>query len=117
MPQPPRKRPQYQAKKAWKHSGPRPGGGNPGYSAPKRPAPKKDSREQGWDQVAGWYDKLVGDRGSDYHRNVILPAAMRLLAPSPGERSSISAVAKESSSRSCSKQRSPRSPASMPAPA
>lgn len=40
----------------------------------------------GWDQVAGWYDKLVGDEGSDYHRHVILPAALRLLDPQPGER-------------------------------
>jgi SAM-dependent methyltransferase len=28
----------------------------------------------------------VGDKGSDYHRHVILPAALRLLAPQPGER-------------------------------
>ena len=41
--------------------------------------------EKGWDPVAVWYDKLVGDHGSDYHRQVILPAAMRLLAPQPGE--------------------------------
>jgi len=45
-----------------------------------RPAPV------GWDHVAAWYDRLVGDEGSDYHRNVILPAALRLLAPQPGER-------------------------------
>lgn len=36
--------------------------------------------------MAAWYDKLVGETGSDYHRNVILPAALRLLAPQPGER-------------------------------
>jgi ubiquinone/menaquinone biosynthesis C-methylase UbiE len=36
--------------------------------------------------VAAWYDRLVGDEGSDYHRHVILPAAMRLLDPQPGER-------------------------------
>lgn len=41
--------------------------------------------ESGWDPVAAWYDKLVGESGSDYHRNVILPAAMRMLAPQPGE--------------------------------
>jgi ubiquinone/menaquinone biosynthesis C-methylase UbiE len=40
----------------------------------------------GWDHVAAWYDKLVGEEGSDYHRNVILPVAMRLLEPKPGER-------------------------------
>jgi len=35
--------------------------------------------------VASWYDRLVGDEGSDYHRHVILPAALRLLDPQPGE--------------------------------
>lgn len=43
------------------------------------------SEEKGWDGVAGWYDKLVGADGSDYHRNVILPAAMDLLAVREGE--------------------------------
>lgn len=33
-----------------------------------------------------WYDKLVGDEGSDYHRNVILPAALKLLDLKAGER-------------------------------
>ena len=36
--------------------------------------------ERGWDGVAGWYDKLVGVDGSDYHQNVILPAVIDLLA-------------------------------------
>jgi len=35
--------------------------------------------------VAAWYDKLVGEGGSDYHRQVIVPAALRLLDPQPGE--------------------------------
>ncbi len=42
--------------------------------------------EEGWDHVAAWYDRLVGDEGSDYHRNVILPAAMRMLDVQAGER-------------------------------
>ncbi|MFD2257502.1 class I SAM-dependent methyltransferase [Luteolibacter algae] len=45
-----------------------PGGGKP---------PGK--QERGWDGVAGWYDKLVGADGSDYHQHVILPAVMELL--------------------------------------
>lgn len=40
----------------------------------------------GWDQAAQWYDHLVGDLGSDYHRNVLLPAALRMLAPVAGQR-------------------------------
>ena len=41
--------------------------------------------ERGWDPVAAWYDKLVGETGSDYHRQVILPATMRMLDPQPSE--------------------------------
>lgn len=50
--------------------------------AAKKSAPTGD---RGWDPVAAWYDKLVGESGSDYHRNVILPAALRMLDPKPGE--------------------------------
>ncbi len=50
------------------------------------PARKTALTDTGWDPVAAWYDKLVGESGSDYHRNVILPAALRLLNCQPGER-------------------------------
>lgn len=46
---------------------------------------KKAAADRGWDPVAAWYDKLVGEAGSDYHRHLILPAALRLLDPRPGE--------------------------------
>jgi ubiquinone/menaquinone biosynthesis C-methylase UbiE len=39
-----------------------------------------------WGKVAEWYDDLVGESGSEYHREVVLPGVMRLLAPAPGER-------------------------------
>lgn len=57
---------------------------------PRRPfRPQKDrkpaSTDRGWDPVAAWYDKLVGETGSDYHKNVILPAALRMLDAKPGE--------------------------------
>ena len=51
-----------------------------------RPPRRPPATGGGWDQVAAWYDKLVGDEGSDYHQHVILPAALRLLDPHPGER-------------------------------
>ena len=41
--------------------------------------------ERGWDGVAGWYDKLVGADGSDYHQHVILPAVMGLLGIEKGD--------------------------------
>lgn len=55
---------------------------------PRRPKPAQGLRtppEQGWDPVAKWYDRLVGETGSDYHRNVILPAALRLIQLERGE--------------------------------
>ena len=52
----------------------------------RRHTPKeKSAAPTAWDPVAAWYDKLVGEAGSDYHRNVILPAALRLLGPVAGE--------------------------------
>lgn len=51
----------------------------------KQPSPQPPSSNRGWDPVAAWYDKLVGEAGSDYHRHVILPAALRLLDARPGE--------------------------------
>lgn len=39
-----------------------------------------------WDHVASWYDKLVGDEGSDYQRHVVLPAALALLDVQKGQR-------------------------------
>ncbi len=46
----------------------------------KQTAPRTD-----WGEVATWYDQLVGESGSEYHREVVLPGAVRLLAPKPGE--------------------------------
>lgn len=43
------------------------------------PAPAPSPNEKGWDQVAQWYENLVGDEGSDYHKNVIVPAVMKRL--------------------------------------
>jgi ubiquinone/menaquinone biosynthesis C-methylase UbiE len=64
----------------------RPGNGPPGNRS--RPGSRQGPRPEpgGWDHVAAWYDRLVGDEGSDYHQNVILPVALRLLDPQPEER-------------------------------
>lgn len=62
-------------------------GGRGGFF-PKKRVPRNaaaNPKEKGWDGVAGWYDKLVGADGSDYHQNVILPAAMDLLTVREGE--------------------------------
>jgi SAM-dependent methyltransferase len=38
-----------------------------------------------WGDAAEWYDQLVGEEGSEYHRHVVLPGALRLLAARPGD--------------------------------
>ncbi|MFK7884936.1 MAG: class I SAM-dependent methyltransferase, partial [Phycisphaerales bacterium] len=45
---------------------------------------KTVAQKQGWDPVAGWYDDLISNRGSDHHRNTILPGVERLLDAQPG---------------------------------
>jgi len=54
--------------------------------APRSPLPKttpppapRRPEETHWGDVALWYDKHVGDEGSEYHREVILPGVLRLL--------------------------------------
>ena len=39
-----------------------------------------------WDKVAGWYDGWVGEEGSEFHREVAIPAVMQLLEPARGEK-------------------------------
>lgn len=75
--EPPRKRPGKRG---------RPGKqAKPAKRGPRK-QPQRDSTERGWDPVAAWYDQLVGKGGSDYHRNVVLPAAARMLGGLEGQR-------------------------------
>jgi ubiquinone/menaquinone biosynthesis C-methylase UbiE len=54
---------------------------------PAAPVPKSQHHQRtDWGDVAAWYDQLVGESGSEYHREVVLPGVLRLLAPKPGER-------------------------------
>jgi ubiquinone/menaquinone biosynthesis C-methylase UbiE len=46
----------------------------------------KNTEEKGWDEVAQWYDELVGNKGSDYHKNVIVPAVIEMLEIRRGEK-------------------------------
>ena len=52
--------------------------------------PKKSPTSSGprtdWGEVADWYDQLVGESGSEYHREVVLPGVLRLLALRKGEK-------------------------------
>jgi ubiquinone/menaquinone biosynthesis C-methylase UbiE len=52
----------------------------------KEPAKKTPSAAPtDWGDVADWYDQLVGDSGSEYHREVVLPGTLRMLSPKPGD--------------------------------
>ncbi len=67
----------------------RPDGPRPTFQ-PKKPAARPAAKPQGsgmtdWNRVADWYDDLVGDAGSEFHREVILPGTMRLLAAKRGD--------------------------------
>lgn len=55
----------------------------PAQEKPREPA-LADSTD--WDSVSKWYDQLVGESGSEYHREVVLPGVIRLLAPKPHQR-------------------------------
>lgn len=46
----------------------------------KRPRPPETS----WGNVAGWYDNLIGQGGSEHHTNIILPGVLRLLGSIKG---------------------------------
>jgi ubiquinone/menaquinone biosynthesis C-methylase UbiE len=47
---------------------------------------RKKPHKTDWGNVADWYDQLVGESGSEYHREVVLPGVLRLAAVQPGER-------------------------------
>ncbi|HMO26589.1 MAG TPA: class I SAM-dependent methyltransferase [Tepidisphaeraceae bacterium] len=49
-------------------------------------APPPKTKTTDWTPVASWYDQLVGESGSEYHREVVLPGVMRLLGAEKGQR-------------------------------
>jgi SAM-dependent methyltransferase len=60
---------------------------------PKKKSTRNNTRHEekaraptSWDKVAGWYDGWVGEEGSEFHREVAIPAVMRLLEPTEGEK-------------------------------
>ena len=53
------------------------------FSLPARPQPAADTS---WNQVAGWYDELLSDKGNDHYQQVIIPGVVRLVGPSAGMR-------------------------------
>lgn len=49
-------------------------------------APANKPHATSWEKSADWYDRVIGERGSDLYRGVVIPAALDLLKPAKGER-------------------------------
>ena len=51
-------------------------------------SPPGREREHGtsWEKSADWYDRILGERGSEIYQAVVIPGALELLSPSKGER-------------------------------
>lgn len=62
--------------------------GRPRRAKPRaQPKPRQEkSKSTDWGQVAGWYDQLAADEGSEYQQRVVFPGVLRLLAPSADDR-------------------------------
>lgn len=48
--------------------------------------PQLPAAETAWEPQAGWYDQLHGERGDDFHSQLLLPAVARQLQVRPGQR-------------------------------
>jgi ubiquinone/menaquinone biosynthesis C-methylase UbiE len=55
----------------------------PGKGRTKSQAQKSDTTD--WGDVAAWYDALVGESGSEFHREIVIPGTLRLLTATAGE--------------------------------
>jgi len=52
---------------------------------PRPSTPPKKKPPTHWGSVAQWYDQLVGEAGSEYQREVVLPGVVRMLELSEGD--------------------------------
>jgi len=62
---------------------------------PRRDQPRREGPPRGgdrslggtsWEKSADWYDRIIGERGSELYREVVIPRALDLLQPRRGER-------------------------------
>ncbi len=60
-----------------------------GPGGPRRQGEHRGDRSQGgtsWEKSADWYDRILGERGSELYQEVVIPQALKLLAPQRGEK-------------------------------
>ncbi|MBS0634224.1 MAG: class I SAM-dependent methyltransferase [Verrucomicrobia bacterium] len=48
-------------------------------SRQKQDSTRQNNKDTSWQKVGQWYDSIVGDQGSYYHQQIILPHVMKLL--------------------------------------
>jgi ubiquinone/menaquinone biosynthesis C-methylase UbiE len=52
----------------------------------QRPAQDRSQGGTSWEKSADWYDRILGERGSELYQAVVIPNALSMLAPQKGER-------------------------------
>lgn len=50
------------------------------------PRPDRSQGGTSWEKSADWYDRILGERGSELYQAVVIPNALTLLAPQRGEK-------------------------------
>lgn len=63
---------------------PEPQGYSPKFKNKKRG--QQAPLDTSWNKSAKWYDKLVGDAGSEFHTHLIIPGVLKLLFPQKNEK-------------------------------
>ncbi|MBX7207340.1 MAG: methyltransferase domain-containing protein [Verrucomicrobiaceae bacterium] len=53
---------------------------------PRHERPPAKPHATSWEKSAGWYDRIIGERGSELYRTVVIPSALDMLRPARGER-------------------------------
>ena len=43
--------------------------------------PRRPAADTSWDKSAAWYDRLIGEKGSDLYQQVVIPRSLELLNP------------------------------------
>ncbi|GAA5137845.1 class I SAM-dependent methyltransferase [Prosthecobacter algae] len=63
--------------------GPRP---TQGQGPAAGPRPDRSQGGTSWEKSADWYDRILGERGSELYQAVVIPQSLALLKPQKGER-------------------------------
>jgi SAM-dependent methyltransferase len=65
---------------------PKPPGGPPRPPRPSQASPELREHRTSWEKSADWYDRIIGERGSELYQAVVIPGALKLLDVKRGDR-------------------------------